>query len=57
MIVNFDNDSLGKRYGKMYAEYFGTEPFFLPDGDKDITDFFKNHGKAETKTIIKMFLE
>ena len=58
IILNYDNDKVGRDYSSKLAETFNLEELFVPEEDdiKDISDYIKKYGHKQTLNNIKKWL-
>lgn len=48
----YDNDEAGKAAAVKLKNTFGIEPIVLPEGFKDVADYFKKYGKSEFQKLL-----
>lgn len=57
IIVLLDNDNAGIKAANKYNEQYNLKTIFLPGKDKDISDYIKNNGIENTKSILLTLLK
>jgi DNA primase len=57
ILINFDNDTTGKKFGDEFAAQYGLKAVYTPDNEpKDISDYFQKYGYEKTKKLITTLL-
>jgi hypothetical protein len=52
----YDNDSTGIKYSEKICNHHNLIPIFVPNGQKDISDYIEAKGKKETLKLIKSWM-
>lgn len=57
LLCCYDNDEAGKRASDKLYKNFGINSIELPEGTKDVADFFKNHDKKDFDQLLRKAIE